>query len=226
MAIPHQPPETSVPLDAVYRALYDAWGPQGWWPGDGRLEMAVGAILTQNTAWRNVEKAIARLREADALSIERLDAAPLEQLTEWIRPAGYYNIKARRLRAFISLVANEFAGDLDRLLALPVPALRRTLLGVHGIGPETADSILLYAGGHPVFVVDAYTRRFMERHGWLAGKESYDQVAETFTRQLAPDTPMYNEFHALIVRLGKTHCRTRPDCRACPLRPFLPSHQG
>jgi endonuclease-3 related protein len=210
------------PLYRAYHALYDAWGAQHWWPADTPLEMMVGAILTQNTAWTNVEKAIARLKEADALSLERLHRASLSRLAGWIRPSGYFNLKARRLRALTGMIFERYDGRLERLLAEPPDRLREVLLGVWGIGPETADSILLYAAGHAVFVVDTYTRRIVRRHGWLRGDESYDDVSAAFTSQIPSDPGFYGEFHALIVRAGKYHCRPRPDCASCPLRFLLP----
>ena len=183
----------------------------------------VGAVLTQNTAWTNVEKAIARLKRERALSVDALHRADLHDLAGWIRPAGYFNVKARRLRAMTSMIADDFGGRLDRLFALDTPALRKRLLGVNGIGPETADSIILYAAGRPVFVIDAYTRRFLERHGWAHGGETYDELAALFTANLPGDAALYNEYHALIVALGKNHCRPKPDCASCPLRRWLPT---
>jgi endonuclease III related protein len=210
------------PLREVYDQLYRAWGAQHWWPGRTRFEIIVGAILTQSTAWNNVELAIRRLKAARALDVRRLHALGPARLAALVRPAGFFNVKARRLRAFTSLVANGFGGRLDALLRLPAADLRRALLGVHGIGPETADSILLYAAGRPAFVVDAYTRRFLRRHGWMDARSPYDSVAELFTRAIPARVPLYNEFHALIVRLGKTHCRSAPRCGACPLQHLLP----
>lgn len=211
------------PLAAVYHALWQAWGPQHWWPGRTRFEVVVGAILTQNTAWSNVEKAISRLRRERALTPARLHAVEQATLAEWIRPAGYYNVKARRLRAFTHMLFDSFAGRLDRLFALPQETLRATLLAVHGIGKETADSMILYAAQRPQFVVDAYTRRMLERHQWGDAAAEYDEVAALFVRALPVDVQVYNEYHALIVRLGKDHCRPRPRCDTCPLRSWLPS---
>ena len=212
-----QPP----PLAEVFRALLAEFGPQRWWPGRTRLEICVGAILTQNTAWKNVERAIRNLRRARALNLDTLHAAELPQLAEWIRPAGCFNIKARRLRAFTTLVAERFDGKLERLFALPIAELRATLLAVHGIGPETADSIALYAAQQPVFVVDAYARRFLQRHGWADARATYDAVAALFTAHLPRDVQLFNEYHALIVALGKNYCRSRPLCDKCPLRRWL-----
>ncbi len=211
------------PLRAVYRDLYRAWGPQQWWPARTRFEVIVGAILTQNTAWSNVEKAIRRLRAARALNPETLHRARLEQVAEWIRPAGYFNVKARRLRAFTDLLYGRFAGKLNRLFALDTAALRAALLSVNGIGPETADSILLYAAQRPRFVIDAYTRRVLVRHGWIGPEAGYDEMAALFMRTVPEDTALYNEYHALLVRLGKYYCKPVPQCAACPLRARLPA---
>ncbi len=210
------------PLAEVYRRLYGAWGPQGWWPGRTATEMVVGAVLTQNCAWSNVEKAISRLKAARALSLRRLYDASPDELHEWLRPAGYYRVKARRVRALAALVVESYGGRLSLLLREEPERLRAILLGVHGIGPETADSILLYAAGAPYFVVDAYTRRILTRHGWLREPASYDEVADLFHDALPRQAPLYNEFHALLVRLGKDHCRTRPRCEGCPLNSMLP----
>lgn len=207
-----------VPVREIYRALFDAWGPQHWWPGRARLEIMVGAILTQNTAWSNVERAIRRLRQFRALRLSGLHEAPMDRLADWIRPAGFFRVKAKRLRAFTSAIEQRFGGDLRRLFRVETLPLRAWLLGIHGIGPETADSILLYAAGRPVFVVDAYTRRFMIRHGWIGAKASYDDVAKVFTGALPREAALYNEYHALIVALGKQYCRARPRCEGCPLR--------
>lgn len=210
------------PLQVVYEKLFEHFGPQHWWPGRTRLEIIVGAILTQNTAWSNVERAIARLRRERCLNFRKLHHTPLETLAEWIRPAGYYRIKARRLRHFTNWVQQTFGGDLRRLFALPTQQMRAALLTVSGIGPETADSIVLYAGERPVFVVDAYTRRFLERHAWIRKGAMYDEIAQLFIRALPRDAQLFNEYHALIVALGKTYCRSRPRCELCPLNVFLP----
>ena len=207
----------------LFDALYRRWGPQRWWPAQTPFETIVGAILTQNAAWTNVERAIARLRAADRLTPDGLRAAAPAELAEWIRPAGYFNVKARRLGAFLERLFADYGGSLDRLFALPTGVLRDKLLSIHGIGPETADSILLYAAGRPVFVVDAYTRRALVRHGWVAPNASYDELARFFTDRLPRDTALYNEYHALMVRLGKETCRTRPCCRDCPWRTWLPA---
>jgi endonuclease III related protein len=204
------------PARAVFAALHRRWGAQRWWPARTRPEMIIGAILSQNTAWPNVERAIRRLRAAGALRFDRLHAADPAEVEEWIRPSGTFRVKARRLRAFTDRLHIEHGGSLDRLFRLPTPALRAWLLAVPGIGPETADCILLYAARRPVFVVDAYTRRMLERHGWAAPGEPYDAVARRFTDRLPASTPLFNEYHALIVQLGKEFCRARPRCTGCP----------
>jgi endonuclease-3 related protein len=210
------------PLMDVYQALLDRFGPQHWWPGRTRFEVMVGAVLTQNTSWSNVEKAIRNLKREKALRPEAIHRAPPARLAEWIRPSGYFNVKARRLQALAGMLMDRYRGRLDRLFRTPTPDLREQLLEVPGVGPETADSILLYAGRRPVFVVYAYTRRFMIRHGWAERGVTYDQLAARFTERLPQDVPLYNEFHALVVALGKHYCRPRPVCEGCPLRRHLP----
>lgn len=169
-----------------------------------------------------MELALANLRKARALDIPALHAASNESVAAWIRPAGCPNVKAARLKAFAAVVARDFDGRLGRLLALPQDRLRPTLLAIHGIGPETADCIVLYASRQPVFVIDAYTRRMLSRHGWAELREGYDDLAERFVLSLGRDERLFNEYHALIVRLGKEHCRTRPRCAGCPLESLLP----
>lgn len=220
--MPRATARTKPPLDAVYEALFRHFGPQHWWPGRTPFEVCVGAILTQNTAWTNVEKAIARLRAARALTPRALHALPAAALADLIRPAGYFNVKARRLQAFTGLLHTRHGGSLRRLFARPAPELRAELLATSGIGPETADSIILYAANQPVFVIDAYTRRLLARHGWLDARAGYHEAQALFTAQLPPDRARYNEYHALIVALGKHHCRPRPRCATCPLRRWLP----
>lgn len=205
----------------IYRALFAAFGPQHWWPGDTPIEVMIGAILTQNTAWSNVERAIARLAQAQPLSGPAILALEPARLAELIRPAGYFNLKARRLKAWCAFLEREAALDDPGRLGrhTPLATLRPRLLAVHGIGAETADSILLYALGRPSFVVDAYTRRIFSRLGLIDGKEPYAAIQAEFTRHLPEDAALYNEYHALIVHLGKGICRTKPCCRACPLAP-------
>lgn len=185
------------------------------------MEMMLGAILTQNTAWTNAERAISNLRKYDALSLAALGQASTERIADWIRPAGYFNQKARYIKAMADTIQDRFGGSLNRLFALDTPALRKELLSWTGIGPETADSILLYAGKRPAFVVDAYTKRFLVRHGWCSETASYSEIAKMFTERLPPDVQLFNEYHALIVRLGKEHCKTKPQCEGCPLSIYL-----
>ncbi len=209
-------------IQPAYDALFARWGPQNWWPARTRLEMMIGAILTQNTAWSNVEKAISTLRRNGALDFDTLEKVSEERLAEWIRSAGYFNQKAGYIKAMVAAIRQNFDGSLNPLFALDTPALRQELLSWKGIGPETADSILLYAAKRPVFVVDAYTKRFLARHGWCEKKGPYDSVAKLFTDNLPEDVQLFNEYHALIVRLGKEHCNTQPKCKGCPLECFLP----
>jgi endonuclease III related protein len=209
-------------LLAVYSRLYDAYGPQHWWPGDSLFEIIAGAILTQSAAWLNVEKALANLKAANALTPEGIAALAEAELAQIIRPSGYFNAKARKLKAFVELLDETFAGDLDRMLATPASELRLALLPTHGIGPESADSVLLYAAGQPVFVIDAYTRRTFLRLGFVPEADNYDGWQRLFMRALPADAPLFNEFHALIVRHGKDVCRKRPLCGNCPLATVCP----
>ena len=212
--------ETVPAIQESYDALLARWGRQHWWPARTRLEMVLGAILTQNTAWSNVEKAISNLRENKALNFHALETASKEQIADWIRPAGYFNQKAGYIQGMVGTLRRDFGGSLATLFALGTPALREELLSWKGIGPETADSILLYAAKRPVFVVDAYTRRFLSRHGWCDPKASYDSVARLFTDALPANVQQFNEYHALIVELGKKHCKAQPKCDGCPLEKF------
>ena len=204
-------------LEKIFELLYAAYGPQHWWPAKTAFEVCVGAILAQNTAWTNVEKAIARLRRAGLLGAEALRAAPEEALAEAVRPAGTWKLKAAYLRGFVDHLQERHGGKLGKMLGRPRDVLREELLGIRGIGPETADCIVLYAAGHPSFVVDAYTRRILERHYLLNGRERYEDVRELFHRNLPAEAARFNEFHALFVRLGKERCRKRPLCEGCPL---------
>lgn len=226
-------------LQSVYERLYAAYGPQGWWPGDGPFEVIVGAILTQSAAWTNVEKALANLTAAEVLSPDGIGGVDERELAELLRPSGYFNQKARKLKAFLSILEERWDGDLEELLATPAEALRPLLLSVHGIGPETADSILLYAAGQPVFVIDAYTRRVFGRLGLDPdGKRApegtqrhpasdfgapYEVWRRWFESALPADAGMFNEYHALIVRLAKEHCRKAPLCGGCPLLEVCPT---
>ncbi len=211
---------TTRTLRAFYDALFAAYGPQHWWPARTPTEVIIGAILTQNTAWRNVERAIANLGEANALDWTRLRDLPPEQLAELIRPAGTYQVKTRRLKAFIAWFWERYDGDLERMFATALPTLREELLSVSGIGRETADAILLYAGQLPSFVVDAYTARVLYRHGLIDEPADYDEIKDLFESSLPTDVPLFNEYHALLVQVGKLHCRPRARCADCPLDRF------
>jgi endonuclease III related protein len=203
----------------VYSRLWLSFGPQHWWPGDTAFEIIIGAILTQSTSWSNVTMAIDNLKQAGLLSPQALAAVPDGELAALIRPSGYYRAKARKVRAFLDMLATDCAGDVDRLLALDTHNLRRLLLRTHGIGPETADAIILYAAGRPLFVIDAYTRRILSRLGICPASERYDDLQDLFMDNLPPDATMFNEYHALLVRLGKTTCaKSAPRCLQCPLR--------
>jgi endonuclease-3 related protein len=209
-------------LHHIYDALLDALGPQDWWPGETPFEVMAGAVLTQNTAWGNVERAVANLKAADALTAWRLLELPDARLGELIRPSGYFNVKARRLKGLAAwLTARTGDGDPLRLRGVRTPRLRAELLAVRGVGPETADSILLYALNRRVFVVDAYTRRVLSRHGLVAPGAPYESVRAFIEARVPKSRKLYNEFHALIVNLGKNICRPTPHCAACPLRGLL-----
>jgi endonuclease-3 related protein len=236
-------------------ALLSRWGPQNWWPAQSRFEVIVGAYLTQNTNWSNVEKALLNLRRAGLLSVTGVRAVPIAKLEALVRPSGYFRQKARNLKIFTAFLDQQYSGSLSRMFAQPTEKLRAELLALNGVGPETADSILLYAGNHPVFVVDAYTRRVLQRHGIISKRTGYEEIrslieravttAEAGSLVVASSTPdprhrvsrmssaargalaqHYNELHALIVRVGNNYCRTKPNCEGCPLQPFLKSPQG
>ncbi len=203
-----------------YEALLGHYGPQGWWPGQTREEVIIGAILTQNTAWRNVERAIDNLRRAGCLDLARVHDMEPARLAELIRPAGTFNVKAKRLKACVDWLFERFGGDLDAMFACSLDELREALLGVRGVGRETADAILLYAGQMPSFVVDAYTHRVLLRHGLIDHEADYDEVKALFEDCLPPEVDLFNEYHALLVAVGKNHCRPRPRCEGCPLERF------
>jgi endonuclease-3 related protein len=210
------------PLDAYYNSLLTAFGPQHWWPGKTPFEVIVGAILTQNTSWTNVEPAIENLRSARLLTPRAIEKTSPQKIEALIRSSGYFRQKARKLKAFCAFLRYEYGGSLKRMFAESTAELREKLLGVFGIGPETADSILLYAGGHAVFVVDAYTKRILARHGWTKEDAKYDDVRWIFERQFPSDVARFNEFHALIVQTGKRYCRPKePACDECPLGRYL-----
>jgi endonuclease III related protein len=213
---------TQPPLDEYYNSLFTSLGPQHWWPGQTPFEIIVGAILTQNTAWKNVELAIGKLRAAGLLSPLAIERVSFRRLEVLIRSSGYFRQKARKLKAFCRFLRSEYRGSVLRMFETPTIELRQKLLTVFGVGPETADSILLYAGQHPVFVVDAYTKRLLMRHGWIGEKAKYEDVRWMFERQSPGDSRWFNEFHALIVNVGKRFCRRRePLCRQCPLGRYL-----
>ena len=249
----HQITRSEIPQ--YYTALLARYGPQNWWPAHSRFEVIVGAYLTQNTNWSNVEKALVNLRRARRLSISAMRALPLDELETLVRPSGYFRQKARNLKMFIAFLDRQYSGSLTRMFAAPTAKLRAELLELNGVGPETADSILLYAGNHPVFVVDAYTRRVLLRHGIIDEKTSYEEIramieqaisnsgAESLTVKNAFSDPRhpvsrmsssarselaqhYNELHALIVRVGNHYCRTKPFCEGCPLHKFLKNGCG
>jgi endonuclease-3 related protein len=201
----------------IYRRLFKRYGPQHWWPGDSPFEVMVGAILTQSAAWQNAEKAISNLKHSGVMSPGALRNIPIDELALLIHPCGYYNTKALKLKSLVNWLGAFCRDDLDRLFALDTNTLRQQFLAIHGIGPETADSILLYAGNKPVFVIDAYTRRIVSRLGLTSDKDSYDAYQAFFTDNLTQDIGLFNEYHALLVRIGKEACRKQPVCERCCL---------
>jgi endonuclease-3 related protein len=214
-------------LPDYFKVLFQAHGPQHWWPGRTRFEIIVGAILVQNTSWTNVETAIVNLRKARLLTPHAMESVSQAGLAGLIRSSGYFRQKARKLKAFTRFLSTRYSGSLVRLFRTPTAQLRGELLAVYGIGPETADSILLYAGKHPVFVVDAYTRRILERHQLAHAKHSYEEIKIRFESSLPRNPQLFNEFHALIVHTGKSFCRkNNPLCSECSLRSFLPPATG
>ena len=204
-------------LKEIYDLLFKRFGPQDWWPGETPFEVIVGAILTQNTNWTNVEKAIINIKNADVLSPDKLYHLDITKLAGLIRPAGYFNIKAKRLKNFLDWFFENYSGKLENLENVPTAELRQQLLSVKGIGPETADSILLYALNRLVFVIDAYTARICSRHHLIDGCADYHQIQETFESNLSPSIQLFNEYHALLVHLGKDFCKPKPKCEECPL---------
>ena len=201
----------------VYDLLYKFYGTQSWWPGDSCFEIIIGAILTQNTNWENVEKAIANLKAKNLLSVSAMCKSKDIDLAECIRPSGYFNVKTKRIRNFLKLLVDEYQGNLECMRQEPLSSLRPKLLSVNGIGPETADSILLYAFDKPIFVVDTYTQRVLSRHNFLSGDIDYHSVQTVLQNHLPKDQYLYNEYHALIVRVAKDFCKTKANCEACPL---------
>ena len=208
-----------------FAAMSQNLGPMRWWPARTPFEVIVGAILTQNTSWGNVERAIANLRSAQMLTPSAIAAARMARLAALVRPSGYFRQKARKLKAFVRFQQREYGGSLKRMFDTPTEILREKLLSVHGIGPETADSILLYAGKHAVFVVDAYTHRIFGRHGITNGEPEYENVRALVEAALPRDSQLFNEFHALVVNTGKNWCRKKePRCAECPLGSLLPEN--
>ncbi len=203
----------------IYNLLHARFGSMQWWPGDTRLEIIIGAILTQNTSWSNVEKAVANLKKDEVLNIKKLSRISEKRLARLIRPAGYFNIKSRRIKNFLAFLNTRYDGSIEAMFRTKIDKLRERLLDINGVGPETADSILLYAGKKPVFVVDAYTKRIFSRHGYVDEDADYAAIQAIFLRGLPRDVGLYNNYHALIVELGKRLCRPmRPLCNECPIR--------
>ncbi len=219
---PKDPRATRRLLPRIYRRLRGKFGHAGWWPGDSPFEVCVGAILVQNTAWVNVERTLELLRARRLLSYDALHHLPVSRLEPLVRSSGAFRVKARRLRAFLDFLGSEWGGRVEAMRAEEPLRLREKLLRVHGVGRETADSIALYAAGHPVFVVDAYTRRVFSRLGLLNGREPYDEVRRFLEQSLPRDADLYGDFHAQIVRLAQDVCRSRPRCPECPLEGACP----
>jgi len=208
---------TGQSLMGMYDLLFSAFGPQNWWPADTELEMMVGAVLTQNTSWNNVAKAIQNLKAEGLMSVQGLREIPASLLAGYIRPAGYYNLKAKRLKNLIKYIAEKYDGDINRLFSPDTDTIRNGLLSVNGIGMETADSITLYGAGRPLFVIDTYTHRILARHVLIEEEAGYDDLQMFFMDNLAHDVALFKEFHALIVKTGKDFCRRKPLCANCPL---------
>jgi len=211
---------TGQTLMEMYEAMLGRFGHQGWWPGDGALEICVGAILTQNTNWKNVEKALDNLRSADAMNVSALNEMDHDALAELIRPAGYFNVKARRLKNFIASVCEAFGDDVEAFLDRSAAALEEELMPINGIGRETADSIILYAAEKPTFVIDRYTCRIMARHGLVSAEDDYQAVKDLFESSLPEDLDLWKDFHAQIVAVAQDYCRPKPRCDGCPLESF------
>lgn len=202
----------------IYQKMFDAFGPRQWWPGETPFEVVIGAILTQNTNWSNVEKAIKNLKTAGKLSPEGIYGLSITELAELIKPSGFFNVKAKRVKAFINWLFSRYEGNLSKMFAQDLQTLRNELLSVKGIGPETADSILLYAGNMPTFVVDAYTHRIFLRHELIPEESTYDDMKSFFEENLPKDVQLFNEYHALLVNIGKMFCKPRKVCEPCPLK--------
>lgn len=205
----------------IYQTMLNTLGPQQWWPGETPFEVVIGAILTQNTNWSNVEKAIRNLKAADRLSPSGIYELSTIELAQLIRPSGFFNVKAKRVKTFINWLFSRYEGDLSRMFRQDLQTLRDELLSVKGIGPETADSILLYAGNMPTFVVDAYTHRIFSRHGFISEESTYEDMKAFFEENLPKDVRLFNEYHALLVQIGKRYCKPKKACEPCPLKDFL-----
>jgi endonuclease-3 related protein len=203
----------------IYGLLFDHFGPQYWWPGESPFEIMVGAVLTQNTNWRNVSKAIENLRDAGFLTYSSFQQLSIDEIASYIRPSGYYNLKSKRLKNLMNMIAERYDGELDHFLADTHETCRENLLSVKGVGPETADSILLYACEHPAFVIDAYTHRIFSRHQLVDEETEYEIMQEIFLSNLVEDVKFFNEYHALIVKTASTYCKkSNPLCESCPLQ--------
>ncbi len=209
-------------LMEIYTVLLDYFGHRGWWPGTTRFEIIIGAILTQNTAWKNVEKAIANLKKEKQLSYKGLSSISIEKLAELIRPSGYYNQKALKIKAFLAFLKESYEGNVSLMFRQDPKVLREELLNIKGVGPETADSILLYAGEHLSFVIDLYTYRVLTRHGWVEDEIDYHGMKDFFEDRLPNNVELYKDYHAQLVAVGHKFCRKTPKCDECPLKPFLP----
>jgi len=201
----------------IYQRIHESFGPQHWWPAETSFEVIIGAILTQQTSWNNVEKAISNLKKEQLLNPEKIRDAKKEKLEELIRPSGYYRQKTKKLKNFINFLWEKYDGNLEKLFNQNISELRKELLSVNGIGKETADSIILYAAEKPIFVIDAYTVRIMNRLG-ITSEKDYGMLQKLFEENLPKDVQLFNEFHALIVHLGKNYCKKKPICDGCPLK--------
>lgn len=210
------------PALEIYDRLLAAYGPQSWWPAETPFEVIVGAVLVQNTRWENVVRAIENIHRHGRLDPHYLLERSEDELSELIRPAGVFRVKEKRLRSVLTYLVEQHGGQVESMAATPQDQLRSELLALHGVGPETADCIVLYAAEQPSFVIDAYTRRALERHGWADRRDSYAKLQQQFESALPRDTPLFNEYHALWVELGKRHCRPMPQCAGCPLECLLP----
>jgi endonuclease-3 related protein len=211
--------KTAELLMEMYKRLYDYFGPQHWWPAETPFEVCVGAILTQNASWQNVERAIKNLKEKNLLDPFKIYKLPLNTLSQVIKPCGFYNIKAKRLKNFVKFLVEKYEGNLNKLFAKELPEVREELLSLKGLGKETVDSMLLYAGNFPIFVVDAYTYRILNRHYLIPEETTYDEMQSLFMDNLPPDPQLFNEYHALLVACGKNFCKKKePLCERCPLK--------